>query len=178
MPEITLLAIDTAAKHFAGDRANLARLVRDLDAQIQALKNAALPDLKHAVAAAAKSHGELSNLIDNGRHIFDNPRTIVLHGIKVGLRKGSGGIAWDDPDKVVALIERHLPRTQAELLIKTTKKPIAKALADLDLADLKRIGCRVEATGDTIVIKPADTDVDQLVDALLRDAAQPSTPNL
>jgi hypothetical protein len=61
---------------------------------------------------------------------------------------------------------------QDDLLIKITKKPIAKALADLDVSDLKRIGCRVEATGDIVVIASTDSEVDKLVKALLADEVE------
>jgi hypothetical protein len=71
---------------------------------------------------------------------------------------------------VVTLIEKSFPKAQADLLIKTTKKPIKKALEDLDVGALKRIGCRVVETGDEIVIKPADSEVDKIVTALLADA--------
>ena len=90
----------------------------------------------------------------------------------MGFRKGTGGIDWSDDDQTVKLIEKHFPKTQAELLIKTTKKPIKKALADLDVADLKRIGCTVESTGDVVFIKPADSTVDKHVNALLKEAME------
>ena len=38
------------------------------------------------------------------------------------------------------------------------------------MAELKRIGVTVEETGDQIVIKPTDSEVDKLVNALLADA--------
>lgn len=175
-PETTLLTLDPLAKAYATKREDLASMVTLLNAQIEALKNAALPDIKKAVAKAAEKESDLTNAIDGARHLFIKPRTVVMHGIKFGLRKGSGGIDWEDDAKVVSLIEKLFPKAQAELLIKTTKKPIAKALADLDVSDLKRIGCTIESTGDVIVINPVDSAVDKIVTALLKGAAEETQP--
>ena len=70
------------------------------------------------------------------------------------------------------LIEKHFTKAQMELLIKPTRKPIAKALVDLDVGDLKKLGCRVEATGDVVVIAPAKSDVDKLVKTLLAEGEE------
>ena len=175
MSETTLVTIEQSAKQFAFDYAELASEVQTLETQIQALKQAALAKIKRRVAKAAESKSALSNLIDGARHLFIKPRTIVCHGIKLGLRKGSGGIDWEDDARVVSLIEKHFSKSQAELLIKTTKKPIASALEDLDGAELKKIGVTVVATTDQVVIAPVDDDVDKLVTALLKDATEEAT---
>jgi hypothetical protein len=87
----------------------------------------------------------------------------------VGYAKGKSGIEWDDPAAVVAAIEKHLPE-QAEALIRWTAKPLKEAINQLDVSDLRKIGCRVVDTGDRIVIRPVDSEVDTLVDALLKEA--------
>ena len=171
-PETTLATIEIAAKDFAQKRESLCDIVTLLNTQLDAIKRAALPDIKKAVAAAAEKQSSLKALLDGNRHLFIKPRTLVFHGIKVGLRKGSGGITWEDDARVVAFIKKHFPKEQAELLIKTKEKPIAAALADLDVADLKKIGCTIEDTGDEIVLKAVDGDVEKLVSALLKDATE------
>lgn len=100
--------------------------------------------------------------------MFDTPRTVVFYGIKVGLQKGKGAIEWDDDAQVVKLIEKHFPE-QADVLIKTTKKPVKKALAQLTVAELKKLGIVVEETGDQVVIKSTDSEIDKLVNALLKE---------
>ena len=167
--ETTLLTIDPMVKSYAEKREDLCSIITLLNAQIEALKSAALPDIKRAVAKAAEKQSVLSAAIDSARHLFIKPRTIILHGIKLGFRKGTGGIDWEDDAQVCYLIAKHFPKAQADLLIKTTKKPIAKALEALDVADLKKIGCTIEDTGDVIVIAAVDSDVDKIVKALLTD---------
>ncbi len=44
------------------------------------------------------------------------------------------------------------------------------AVSDLTGADLKRLGIRIEADTEAVVIKPTDSEVDKLVEALLADA--------
>lgn len=173
--ETTLATVELAAKQFAADRSELAAAVQTLETQLQFLKSAAMAGIKRRVEKAAESKVALANLVDANRQLFTSPRTIVFHGIKVGLRKGAGGIDWDDDAKVVARIEKLFPKSQAELLIKTTKKPIAKALEDLDVSDLKKLGCTIEDTTDQVVIKPVDGDVEKLVTALLKDAVEEAT---
>ncbi len=173
--EITLATIEQAAKQYAADRADLAHVVTDLNDDIEALKRRAIPVIKRRVAAAAESQAAISALVDQSRHLFILPRTVIFHGIKVGLQKGRGGITWDDDAKIIELIEKHFTKSQADLLIKTTRKPIKAALEDLDISDLKKIGCRIEETGDSIVIKEIGSQVDKLVTALLKDAVEEAT---
>ena len=167
----TLPEIERRAKLYADARAALAAVVADLNAGMDALKRQALPEIKRAVARAAEHYDTLQDLIQSAPELFARPRTVTLHGVRVGYAKGKGGIAWDDPDAVVAAIQKHLPE-QAEALIRWTGKPLKEALNQLDVADLKRIGCRVVGTGDQIVIRPVDSEVDKLVDALLKDATE------
>lgn len=167
----TLNDIELRAKRYADARASLAAIVSDLTAGIEALKRQALPEIKRAVARASEHYDALHGLVESTPELFARPRTVTLHGVRVGYAKGKGGIAWDDPDAVVAAIQKHLPE-QAEALIRWTGKPLKEAINQLDVATLKKIGCRVVGTGDQIVIKPVDGEVDKLVDALLKDATE------
>ncbi len=172
MQETTLVTIEQSAKAFAADRAALAEAVTQLNSSIEALKRRALPRLQRLLTAAAETHAGLQSQIGAARHLFVSPRTLVMHGIKLGLRKGAGCLEWDDPDQVVRLIEKYFNPAQAQLLVKTTKRPIRKAIEDLDAATLKRLGCRIEESGEQVVIQPADGEVDRVVAALLAEASE------
>lgn len=164
--------VETRTKRYAEARGALADQVAALNAEIEQLKRAALPRLKELVARAAGRENELRSLIEASPALFEKPRTQMFHGIKVGFRKGSGGIDWEDDEQVVKLIRKHFEKEAADVLIKTTERPMAKALAELDVATLRKIGCTVEATGDEVVIKPADSEVEKIVNALLEDATE------
>jgi predicted ATPase len=169
---MTLKEIEQLARALAEARDELSALVAALQLKQQELLNARLPDIKRAVRTAAGRHAPLWAAIDGARGLFATPRTQIFHGLKVGLRKGTGGLDWTDDAALAERIEKRFPRAQAELLIKTTKKPIAKALEDLDLADLKALGVQILGTQDQVVIRPVDDAVDKAVAALLKDAEQ------
>jgi hypothetical protein len=102
--------------------------------------------------------------------LFVRPRTIIFHGIKVGLQKGSGKIEYDksEIDRIVRLIEKHFPE-QTEVLIQTKKAPIKKALANLSGAELKKLGIEIDDSTDAVVIKPTDSEIEKVVDRLLKE---------
>ncbi|GHU33600.1 hypothetical protein AGMMS50256_25830 [Betaproteobacteria bacterium] len=167
----TLTEIEARAKKYADAREILTRLVADLEAACEALKREALPDIKRAVARASEQHDALKALIESAPELFVKPKTITWHGLRMGYMKGKGGIEWDDPDAVVAAIQKLLP-DQAEALIRWSAKPLKEAINQLDVKDLKRIGCRVVDTGEVVFIKPVDGEVDKLVNALLKEATE------
>jgi hypothetical protein len=163
--------IDKRAKAFSEARAEVAGIVSHLNEGIEAMKRENMPGLKRAIARAAEKHDNLKGIIDANPQLFVKPRTVVLHGVKVGYTKGKGGITFDDPAQVVKLIKKHLPE-QAEVLIITKETPAKDALAQLSATELKKIGCSVVDAGDAVVIKPTDSEVDKLVDTLLKGATE------
>lgn len=167
----TLNEIESRAKLYADARENLASIVADLNAGIEALKRQAMPDIKRAIARAATHHDSLRALIEACPGLFAKPRSRTLHGIKLGFQKGKGKIEFDDPDKVVSLIKKYFP-DQADVLIVTAEKPAKDALNQLTAAELKKLGINVVEGGDAVFIKPADSAVDKLVDALLKEATE------
>lgn len=166
---VTLDQIELHAKHYADRRAAVIEIVAALNSAMDALKADALPRLRRAVARAAEKHDELKALVEAAPKLFQKPKTQTFHGIRLGWMKGKGGIEWDDADAVVAAIQKHFP-DQAEQLIRWTGKPLKEAINQLDVASLKKIGCRVVDTGEVVFIRPVDSAVDRMVQALL-DAA-------
>ncbi len=166
-----LTDIDKRARAFADARAEVAAVVTVLNDGIDALKRESMPALKRGIARVAERHDHLRGIIEANPQLFTKPKTVVLHGVKVGFAKGKGGISFDDPAQVVKLIRKHLPE-QADVLIITKESPAKDALAQLSAAELKKIGCTVVNTGEQVVIKPADSEVDKLVDTLIKGATE------
>lgn len=167
-------AIDTISKRaevYATTRTLLAEKVSALNDGIAALRKDHIPAIKRAVARAAEAEAALRALVDANPECFTKPRTQVFSGVKVGFQKGKGAISFDDADAVVARIKKHLP-DQADVLIKQKETPVKDALANLSAAELKRIGVTVSEAGDQVVVKPVDSEVDKLVDALLKDSQE------
>ncbi|MEN6375350.1 MAG: host-nuclease inhibitor Gam family protein [Smithella sp.] len=160
--------IEILTKEFAATREILAERVRKIEDIIAKVRKHRLPGIKSAVNTVIEKQAALKAALEEGRSLFVRPKTMIMHGIKVGFQKAKGKISWADDDQVVKLIKKHLP-DQADVLIKTTEKPIKDALANLSAADLKRIGVTVDDTTDQVVIKSTDSEIDKFVEALLKD---------
>lgn len=164
----TLGEIELLTKDFSQAREKLSGKIRTLEDEIAALKRRRLPVIKTAVNMVTEKQELLKVALEESRTLFVRPRTMIFHGVKIGFQKGKGRISWTDDAQVVRLIKKHLP-DQADVLIRTTEKPVRDALANLPAADLKRIGVTVEETGDQVVIKSTDSEIDRFVDALLKE---------
>lgn len=169
MTQITDL--ENPAKAFADARAKVAEIVTLLNEGIDALKRHHMPELKRAITRAAEKHDRLKQIIEANPALFVKPRTVIYHGVKIGYAKGKGGISFDDADQVVRLIKKHFPE-QADVLVAVSEKPVKDALGQLTVAELKKVGCTVVDAGDAVVIRPTDSEVDKLVDALLKGATE------
>lgn len=167
MANSSLDQISNAARSFAEARNTLAALVTELNDGIEALRRDNLPAIRRAITRAADLQAKLKGLVEASPENFVKPKTLVLHGIKVGFEKGRGAVKFDDPAKVVELIRRKLPE-MADVLIKSTEKPLKGPLQQLTVQQLKSIGCEVDATGDQVVVRAVESDIEKLVAALLK----------
>lgn len=164
----TMKEIEALTKRFADERNTLAASMAELEEAKRALEKKYLPRLKTIVGIAKAARQKLADAIEANPQLFVKPRTAIFHGVRVGLQKAKGEIEFDDVDQVVKLIRRHFPE-QFDALVKTTHKPVKKALANLSAAELKKLGIEVTETGDAVFIKDAAGEVDKLVEALLRE---------
>lgn len=161
--------IEGAAKTLRAARDLLTERATSLHDEMQAAIKRKLPGLRKAVADVVEAEAILKAAIAEAPGQFKKPRSIVLHGLQLGYRKGKGKIEWDDDEKVAKLIAKHFPE-EYEVLCTTTIKPVKAALGNLSVAELKKIGVTVEATGDVVFVKDATAGVDKLVKALLKGA--------
>lgn len=167
----TLGQIEDFTRQFAEARKALAGEVEELEAEISLLKKKHMPRIKKYVENAAEKKARLHSAIEDAPEFFKQPRTFILHGIRVGYMKGKGELVWENKEQVCKLIHKHFPEL-AETLIKITETPVKTALAQLNGLELKKLGVTVMETGDEIVIRATDTEVDKLVEALLKDETE------
>lgn len=165
----SLADIETRAKKYADARERVTAIVTALNEAMDLLKKSELPKLRKAIASTAEHHDALKALITDAPDLFVKPKTVTFHGLRLGYMKGKGKIEWADADQVVRLIKKHFPE-QADVLIATTEKPVKDAINGLTAAELKKIGISVTEGGEVVFIKPVDSAVDKLVEALLKDA--------
>lgn len=162
--------IEKKAGDYAADRAHLAEIVGRMNTEIEKIKAKYLPPIRDAVRHVAERHDALRAAIEAAPELFEKPKTRVLMGVKVGYRKQKGSVTFADEAAVIERIKKLLPADQAALLIRVRESLDKNACYDLTVPDLKRLGIGVERDEDLPVIKPADSEVDKLVDALLREA--------
>ncbi len=168
-----MIEIEKRTQEYSAARRVLVDRMQTLEDEIAKIKRRLLPGIKAAAESAAQFKAVLIRAIEDSPELFDAPRTQVYSGIKVGLQKGKGKLDWESDDLVVRLIKKHFPEDMWDVLIKKTEKPRKDGLNGLPVADLKRIGVTAEETGDQIVVKPMDSEIDKLVDALLREDETP-----
>jgi hypothetical protein len=143
-------------------------LVRELNIAIAAVNNTRIAAIKTAVANASTAYDKLHAALEESPALFDKPKTRTMHGVKVGFAKQKGKVTFSDEEKTIQLIRQLLPKDQATLLIRVSEEVHKPAVYDLVAKDLKRLGITVGEDGDAVVIKPMTSDVDKLVNALLK----------
>lgn len=166
----TLAEIEKRTRAYADARDVLSGYVTTLNDKIETAKRNALADIKRAVNRTAEREAELRFTIETAPELFERPRTVIFHGVKVGFQKGKGTLEVPDEDRTRALVRKLFPDC-----LRVKESLNKEALADLAVADLKRVGVNVTETGDVVVIKPTDTAVDKIVNALLKDAVEEAT---
>jgi hypothetical protein len=170
-----LTPIDQKAKSFATEYAALTDTVLELNRRVQDLQNSFLRQIRTGVKRVADKRSELKAAIEANPHLFEKPRTVTVHGVKIGFTKQKGRIDIPDAENTVALIEKHFPM-QADVLIKTEKTPVKKALANMTAVELKKLGVTVTADTDAVVINPVDSEVEKTVSALLKSLVNDNEP--
>lgn len=164
-----LADLEARVRRYAAKRLALRSRVDGLRAEVDAARRKRLPAIRRSVEEVAAARGELEAAIAANPDAFVRPRTLVIEGVRIGFTRQKGRLVIADRERLLALIRRHFPE-QAAVLIKTTEAPVRAALARLPPSDLERLGVTVEDTGDAVVIKPTDGDVEKVVEALLEDA--------
>ena len=169
MTAFTMNDIELRAKKFAAARSELAERLNALREEQETAKRRRLQGIKNALERVRADFDDLKESVEGSKELFEQPKTRVLHGIKVGWMKQRGKLEIADTDACVSALRRVLG-SDAEAYIKTTETPIRSALANLSAKELQRCGVAVSDDVDAVVIKAADGDLDKLLDALINDA--------
>lgn len=160
--------IEAKTKDYADARKSLADFVKSLEDEKRLLIRRRIEGIKKRVSEAKVAREALHVVITESEEQFQKPRTVLLHGIRVGFEKGKGKVEIANVDRFVERVQEHL-EGQFDVLIKTEYKPVKSAIANLPAEDLKKLGVRLTGTDDQVVIRDATGDVDKLVAALLED---------
>ena len=160
--------IEQITKEYAAEREALTSQVKSLEEEIAVCKRKYIGAIKKAVEITTEKRSLLYAAIEESPELFIRPKTMILYGIRIGYMKSKGRYEWDDEEQVIKLIKRHFPDTWEEF-INATEKVVKGNLGTITANDLKRLGVRVIADSDEVVIKGIDSEIDKLVEALLKD---------
>jgi hypothetical protein len=168
--EISIGTLEKKCRDYASRRAQLAERNTAFRDALQALYREHMPKLKAAAANCAGIESEIRADIEAAPELFQKPRTLVLHGVKVGYNKGKGALSWDCEDAdLIKRIRKMCAAELQELLINTKETPSKKALEGLPAGELKRLGITVSDSGDKVVVQIPETNVEKFCTKLMED---------
>lgn len=166
---MSIEAIEQLAKDYSRARAVLSDRVKALHDEIADAKRRKVPGIKSAASDAKDAHLQLIAAVKEHRALFDKPKSRVLHGVKLGLRKGPGVLSFGSVPQLIGLIRKHMA-DKFDVLVKTKELPNKAAIQRLPASDLKKLGCTITHTGDEVFATSTDSEVDKLVSALLDES--------
>jgi hypothetical protein len=160
-------AVEAAAKPYAAVQSGLELRLVEYKTGLTKLYAEHMPKIRYAVRRLAELRPPLVRALEGAKECFEKPRTVELFGLKLGFRKGKGGLDYEDAEGVIALIQKNFPE-KLDQLAPQVRMLDASALEELSAAELKKIGVTLEGSGDQVVIKAALSEADKLVAALLK----------
>lgn len=164
---MSLNEIDSAALAYKESVVLLYKKLSWLDDKIAALQAKHAEEIVSLANACISYRDELESLIKENSDLFEKPRTQEFYGVKVGYRAGAAKLIFETSEEhSCAQIHKKLPELKAAL-IKTTEKPIAAALKNLNEKQQKAIGIYVQEPSDAVVIKPVDSAMEKRVSATI-----------
>ncbi len=167
---MTLDTLTALCKTYAEADQALRELVTIFDHDLQELKQEHERPIATALRKARRAQASLVLAVEEGADLFVQPKTRVLEGIKVGLRKLPDAIAALDEAITITLIRKHLPEPLVDVLIAQEESLVKAALKQLDDAQLAQIGAERTAGAQAVVCDPVDGDVDKLIKQLMSQA--------
>ena len=164
-----LVGIVQLTQEYARLRAALEEKVADLQTEIAKLRRQRLAGIKTAVERAGEAHSLLYEAIAASPELFMRPKSLLLAGVVVGYKKDPDRLEWADDEQLASAIQEQLPE-QAKVLIKTIHKPVGKTLKLLDDDTLSKLGVTRDLGRDRVIIHPANSEIDKLVEAFTKEA--------
>lgn len=164
--EATLGQIETKSEKYEVASAFLDQLISDLETDLETVKKKHLARIKKQAGEVANLEAELHSLIERSPKLFVRPRTLTVHGIKVGFTLSTGKLEFDDEETVITLIKKF-HKDDVDTYIRKTEEVNKDALRTLDTDALKKLGCKIEGAGDVVVLKRVAGEVEKLINKLI-----------
>lgn len=171
-PTAPITLISTLAEKFAAAHAALAERVSEAHELMEMVRKQHLKPITKAVEKAQEARANLVAMIESMPHLFVKPRTLVIHGIRCGFKKGQDKLVVTSVADTVQMIRTHLPDLAAALIRQPAPELSKAALGTLPDAQLAQLGITTVAGKDETVAVSTLTNVDRLVAALLADPTE------
>lgn len=163
--EKSLAHIEALCGEFNTQSDTLEALTAALERDLEEVKSKHLRGLKRQAGVVARAEASLVSAVEAAPDLFRKPRTITIHGIKVGLSLSPGRVEWDDEESVIAAIRRYR-KDDLDVLLQSETSIRKDALRALPAGDLAKLGCRIEGAGDQVIVKRVAGDVEKLIQKL------------
>lgn len=141
--------------------------VATIEAQLREVKDRHTPRLKRAAGKIAAAEAALEAAIQQHPELFVSPRTLTLHGVRVGYHAAAGKLEIDDVPAAIQALRRILGREEAEGYIATKEDLLKDPLRKLDPKILERMGCRIVDAGDQVVIRRPAGEIEKMMNKLV-----------
>ena len=96
------------------------------------------------------------------KDLFKKPKTKVIHGLKLGFRKGKGKLIINDEDALIKKLKRDY-HDDIGALVKKTETIVKSGIEKLDARELKRLGVTIENASDEVVFSIVEDSIDDLL---------------
>ncbi len=164
--QVSLGQIETSCERYEKASVILEQLIADLEFDLEAVKNKHLRGIKKQAAEVANLEADLYSQIETSHGLFVSPRTMTVHGVKVGLKLSPGKLEVSDEATVISMIKKY-HKEDAALYIRTMEYVNKDALKTLPTEDLKKLGCKIEGAGDVVILTRVAGEVEKLINKLI-----------
>jgi Bacteriophage Mu Gam like protein len=160
MPEsIDKIAAACKASTKARSKAHIKLL--EVQQEIAKVLQAHKAELNTLLQRADAKHAELMELVSAAEAEFEDPKSLELHGYRVGFRLGKDSIDFEDSSATAKQILAHYELDQAMRLLNLS--PNKTALASLSRAELKKLRAVRVAGANTPFCTPQTDDISKLL---------------
>ncbi len=160
------------ARHMATANEGMEVLAREADAAIAKVRSRYTQRLRRRLGGYLLARKQLIALVEKHPELFTRPKTRVIEGVKVGLRKQKGKtVLPKDTDALVDKIMNLYSDEEIARLLEHKYTPVKKALGELSARELKALGIEVVDATDAPIADIVQGDVESLVNELIKEAA-------
>lgn len=171
---VTLDAIREAAAELAAAHVVTTGIAAQMQDEIRAaiapIMERHRADLDTAAATEAAATARLQQMLDVAPHLFIQPRSISVDGVKAGYRKGEDTLDWPSDEILIERIHALLPNDLVALLIRSQESLVLDAIPQLDADVMRQLGISRISGADRSYITVGDSDVEKTAKALIADA--------